>query len=288
MAKLFYTIDEAAEKLGTTTEEIQAMVESGKLQEFRDRDRLMFKRDQVDLLASSGDDDVMGGSGTGGMGGSGGIPLAESGELGSISLASDSGTGIPLESPKEQTGISIFEADATEEADPSAVTQITETSPAELQLETMGSGSGLLDLTREADDTSLGQNLLEEQATMSATEGSGMTAADDQPSLEGSGAGMEAGPLFESTGAEAETAAPALVAAMAEPFDGPFSGFTGGAALGMTLVLAAAIITAIFGMMGAPNPLAEMMRSNFMMWAGILAGVVFLPAIIGLFVGKRG
>jgi excisionase family DNA binding protein len=281
MAKLFYTLDEAAEKLNISPEDIKAMVENGKLQEFRDRDRLMFKRDQVDLLASPGDDDMMSASG------SGAIPLAESGELGSISLASDSGTGIPLESPKEQTGISIFEADATEEADPSAVTQITESQPAELQLETMGSGSGLLDLTREADDTSLGQNLLEDQPTLGATEGSGMTAADDQPALEGSGVGMEAGPLFESTGAEAEAAAPALIAAMAEPFDGAFSGFTGGAALGMALVLATAIITAIFGMMGAPNPLLDLMRSNFVMWAGILAGVVFLPALIGLFVGKK-
>src|SRR5689334_18770060 len=159
MAKLYYTLDEAASKLKKNPDEIKAMVSSGQLQEFRDRDKLMFKVDQVNLLAAGGDE----------ADGSGIIPLAESGELNTISLASDSGTGMNLESPKEQTGISIFDADQTEEADPSAVTQVTESAPTELSLETVGSGSGLLDLTREADDTSLGQDLLEE---VSAREGS--------------------------------------------------------------------------------------------------------------------
>src|SRR5690606_35963159 len=140
MAKLFYTLEEAAAKLQMSEEEVKNLVASGQLQEFRDRDKLMFKVDQVNLLASGGDDDSV-------------IPLAESGELGAISLASDSGTGMSLESPKEQTGISIFDADQTEEADPSAETQVTESAPTDLQLDTVGSGSGLLDLTREADDT---------------------------------------------------------------------------------------------------------------------------------------
>ncbi len=282
MAKLFYTLEEAAERLGKSEADIKEMVESGRLQEFRDRDRLMFKRDQVDLLAPH-DDDILSSS----KSGSGAIPLAESGELGAIPLASDSGTGIPLESPKEQTGISIFEADQTEEADPSAVTQITETTPGDLQLETMGSGSGLLDLTREADDTSLGQNLLEgSQPAEQAVESSGETEA------EGSAAGIDAGgPMFESTGAEAETAgagAAAVLAAMAEPYDGGGSGLAGGLALGMILTLATALTLTIFGLMGSGGPLVEMFRGNPTMWMGVMAGVVFVPGIIGWLLGRRG
>src|ERR1051326_1911659 len=111
MAKLFYTLDEAAQKLGKSPDEVKALVTSGQLQEFRDRDKLMFKVDQVNLLASGGEEDASASA-------SGVIPLADSGaDMGAISLASDSGTGMNLESPKEQTGISIFEADQTEEAD---------------------------------------------------------------------------------------------------------------------------------------------------------------------------
>src|SRR5262245_31752838 len=86
MAKLFYTLDEAAARLKKSPDDIRAMVSSGQLQEFRDRDKLMFKVDQVNLLAAGGEDE-------GGV-----IPLAESGELNTISLASDSGTGMNLES----------------------------------------------------------------------------------------------------------------------------------------------------------------------------------------------
>ena len=50
MAKLFYSLEDAAQRLGKSTDEIQEMAASGQLQEFRDRDSLVFKREQVDLL----------------------------------------------------------------------------------------------------------------------------------------------------------------------------------------------------------------------------------------------
>jgi hypothetical protein len=81
MAKIFYTLEEAALKLKMSETQVKELVSSGQLQEFRDRDRLMFKVDQVNLLSQ----------GEHGSDESGVIPLAESGELGAISLASDSG-----------------------------------------------------------------------------------------------------------------------------------------------------------------------------------------------------
>ena len=265
MAKLFYTLDEAASKLKMDQEAVKKLVANGQLQEFRDRDRLMFKKDQVDLLAHTDDE--------GGV-----IPLAESGELGAISLTSDSGAGMNLESPKEQTGVSIFDADATEEADPSAVTQVTETSHSELAFETAaGSGSGLLDLTREADDTSLGQNLLDE-----AGPGPGDSAVV---------AGADSAALFESTGAETDVAAasPGMMVMVAEPYDGPWSGLTGGVALGLLMLLALTLTLTIFGLQSAAgSPLVRMIGENLMMWVGIGAGVVILAGLIGMFIGKRG
>ena len=51
MAKMFYTLEETAEKLGLSDEQVKGLASEGKLQQFRDRDKLMFKREQVDLLA---------------------------------------------------------------------------------------------------------------------------------------------------------------------------------------------------------------------------------------------
>ena len=53
MAKLFYSLQEAAEKLGKTTDEVLALVEEGKLREFRDprNDQVTLKVQEVDLLA---------------------------------------------------------------------------------------------------------------------------------------------------------------------------------------------------------------------------------------------
>ena len=274
MAKLFYTLEEAAQKLGKSADEVKKLVSSGQLQEFRDRDKLMFKVDQVNLLSSGGEEDASASA-------SGVIPLADSGaDMGAISLASDSGTGMNLESPKEQTGISIFEADQTEEADPSAVTQVTESAPTELSLETVGSGSGLLDLTREADDTSLGQNLLDE---VSAREGS--TASATQ--VEGEGGG---GALFESTGAETDvaSASPAAMMILAEPYDGVWSGITGGVALGMILLLGLTVTLTVFGLAQATGlGLAAKIGDNFVMWVGGGGVAILLAAIIGMVIGKR-
>src|ERR1700748_332040 len=87
MAKMFYSLDEAAQKLGKTAAEVQQMAASGQLQEFKDRDKLMFKREQVDLLAGGGKGDSKADSGV--------IPLADSAIGGSsmgLSLE-DSGAG---------------------------------------------------------------------------------------------------------------------------------------------------------------------------------------------------
>ena len=52
MAGMFYTLQEAAEKLNKTEEEIKEIVKKGKLREFRDGPNLLFKVDEVEALMS--------------------------------------------------------------------------------------------------------------------------------------------------------------------------------------------------------------------------------------------
>ena len=50
MAKLFYTLEETCERLGKTEQEVRYMSSSGQLEEMRDGDQILFKRQQIDLL----------------------------------------------------------------------------------------------------------------------------------------------------------------------------------------------------------------------------------------------
>ena len=91
-----------------------------------------------------------------------GVP--DLGLSGSSIISLDAGLEEPQPSVKKpaggkKIGISVFDdEEAGIEPDPMGETQIAATVP---ELESVGSGSGLLDLTRESDDTSLGPELLD-------------------------------------------------------------------------------------------------------------------------------
>ncbi len=283
MAKMFYTIEEAGAKLGKSEAEVKQMVETGQLSEFRDRDRLMFKAEQVDLLAESGGSSygVAGGSSAGGSGASKGgssmadiLKLADSGELDAAPVSNQaSASAMPVvdSNPKEQTGISIFEAEMTEEADPSAVTRVT---PSMAGGSALG-GSGLLDATREGGDSALGVNAINDAYGTGA-------------GLAGAAAAAPAGDqMFEgaSTSAEAVTPAP-LLAAMAEPYDGAGSGLVGGAALGMILALAVGLVAVLLAMSGGGS-LLDTLGSNMMAIAGVALGATLIAAVLGWVIGRK-
>src|SRR2546423_302071 len=111
MAKMFYSLDEAATRLGKSPADVQQMAASGQLQEFKDRDKLMFKREQVDLLAGGAKGDSVGYIPLAGNEGSSmGLSLEDSG--GGSKAGSKGGSGhIELDDPgaKEKSGISIFD-----------------------------------------------------------------------------------------------------------------------------------------------------------------------------------
>lgn len=176
MAKMFYTMEEAKVALGRTEDEIKQLSREGKLREFRDGPRLMFKADQVEALKGAlpskdtisiedsgapiglADSKNASGGGIPLTGSASGVSIKDDTSVGDIGLSGSQG-GVP--SPRSGsrsgsgTGMNIFAPDDADSADPSAATQLTPQSDSG-SLEAVGSGSGLLDLTRESDDTSLG------------------------------------------------------------------------------------------------------------------------------------
>ena len=59
MAGMFYSLQEAAEKLNKTEEEIKQIVQGGKLREFRDGPNLLFKVEEVEALMSPATEEAL-------------------------------------------------------------------------------------------------------------------------------------------------------------------------------------------------------------------------------------
>lgn len=273
MAKMFYTLDEAAKRLGMGVDEVKALTQTGQLQEFRDQDRIMLKVEQVDLLAGDQDDDGL-------------IPLADSGEIEPISLSgSDSRPTLAVD--PDQTGVSIFDPEEEEDIDPAAATQISPSLGGLAGFDAAGaSGSGLANLALEGDDTSLGADLLEDVYTST---GSGSRKSES--GVGGSRISDTGGDLFESTGAEPEGigAAPvmALGPALPEAYDGAWSGLLAGVTIGMVVTLALAG-TVLILMLDGNRALMEQMSLQFVGIAvGVGAGVMLFGALIGWFLLRR-
>ena len=264
MAKLFYSLEETCQKLGKSEDEVMELVDSNQLSKFVDGDKLIFKVDQVDLLADGDDDDD-----AIGFADDSGVGLAA--DDSAIGFADDDVAG----DPKEQTGISIFESDDIEEADAAAQTQITAAPSFGMETSTdpAASGSGLLDMTREADDTSLGADLL---------------ADFDMGEAEGSTMGEEVaagGALFED--ASAGTASqPAAVVYAEESLSPVWSMAAMFACLGLFLVMAFAFALIVSISTGAGVVMELIEGLSIAILAGAVAGVVVVLAIIGALIGK--
>lgn len=347
MAKMFYTMEEARAALGRTEEEIKQLSRDGRLREFRDGQRLMFKADQVEQLKAelaSGAEpvdlgvsdsggliglvDTAGASGTsitlsedthqgtspgeihlkddtampgdlglgGSMGGSmGGIPSPSNRSGTSIPLAGSiaGGTSIPLAgsmaggtvggatvggtvaggSMAGRSGINVLSDADAEPVDPLAQTAIS--GGRDYSGDAIGSGSGLLDLTRESDDTSLGA-VLDEITPGGSSPG--------QRSGFGSAAG---GVMLEEPAAAARFVAPAT--AIVERYD-PMALAFGMAALAGAIFLILGILALMSAAQGVrpPEMLDTLYKGQFLMVFGIGMGLAILLFIIGMLAGKAG
>jgi hypothetical protein len=226
--KMYYTEEEAAAKLGVAASDLATVIRDNKLRVFKDGARNMFRCDEVDALAASGvaagapEEEIE-------------LTPADTSGGSSISLV-DSASQAPVPG-KEDTvitaeGVSIFDEEDldVEAADPMAKTQVTARMEDQVSADGSGSGSGLLDLTRESDDTSLGEVLDRIEMDSGAA-----------PIIE------EATPVAAAV--PSEPAAPAVVEAP-DPLAGLFGGLAVGSAVA-AIMLAAVAIAVVSGVVPA-------------------------------------
>ena len=331
MAKMFYTLDETQAALGKNEEEIKQFAREGRLREFRDGPRLMFKADQVEALknelglgggggadlgpsdsgAALGLVDTRGGSATGislvdtdlggGRSGSGaGMQLKDdtalAGDLGlSGSVGNVPSPGRPgssssgsLTGSRGGSGINVL-GDSFAPADPMAQTAISGGSMQDqISLEGTGSGSGLLDLTRESDDTSLGAELLDEIAPTGTKRGTKAGTGAMSGTAGGSAAGTAAGgtAIAPAIGRGARAAGEPIFVERADSQAPWFGGAALGAAV-MVIFGCFALISAVLDTQpGLLKQVAALSKSSGLITAGIGAVVVVIFMIIGGVVGK--
>jgi hypothetical protein len=238
------------------------------------------------------DTDASGRSGTGqtmqlqedtalGLGGSiGGVP--------SPGRSSPSSTG-SLAGTRGGSGAGVnVLGDSVAPADPSAQTAISGGGVSDqVSLEGVGSGSGLLDLTRESDDTSLGAELLDEIAPGGSGTRRGTKA----------GSGAVGGSVAEGTAAGGTVggSVPGVAVVRGRVVGAPImveapdalAPFLGGAALGaavMVLYGGLAVMSAVLET--RPQPLTWLQDYSFPIVAGIGLGVSLLFGAVGMVLGK--
>jgi hypothetical protein len=192
---------------------------------------------------------------------------------------SDSNTRGPSDSgahsPKSDTvitseGISIFDDEdlEIEAADPMAKTQIAPGLDEQIGGEGASAGSGLLDLTREKDDTSLGADVIGriDMESGDAASASVQGVADSIPNEP-----------------EAAPAGPPAAVDSYDPTAAPFAGLAVGTTLVLLLLggIAAAMIS------GARPDFVELLGSKLLYVIGGAVAAVAAAAGLGAFLGKK-
>ena len=305
MGGMFYSLQEVAEKLNKTAEEVKEIIKQGRLREFRDGPNLLFKVDEVEALMS--DTNITAPKET---------PAETEQEAAEeeISLAPE-----PAEPPAAASGltdadtvVASEEISAPEKTDTdyqmaedvmdetkAASDEVSLASSGEASLEeieedvsldSFGSGSGLLDLSLQADDTSLG-GILDEIYT---PEGQGQEVGT-------SGSAMEVAAEAEQMLPEEELAAPqpvpeaaAMVQAYAEPKPDTMSNAFGYMLFLPLLVIVYTAIVAVTGFRGAMPVILEKIQG--IIWyimigvavaAGLVVGAAFMLGGEGAKTGKR-
>jgi hypothetical protein len=271
-SKMFYTAEEAAEKLKKSVLDVLDMGKRGEIQEFRDRDKVMFKAEQINLLAGEDDGDIplaLEDSSAGGAG----IDLSDStgGRSRPMSSApSSKAAARTMADSSEETGISAFEA--------SRFGQDKKSGSGELSLETVGSGSGLLDLTRENDDSLSGAALIED--AFSNDENVDLPA--NASGLFEAAGGGESGGNAVMAGGGGMTMMPMMV----ETYEGGWSGAGIGLMIGSMISLVCVLVMVVVTATGAIPALATMFTDNMPVWGGGLALVAIVCGIAGFALGR--
>ncbi len=264
MGKMYYSEEEASEKLGVAVKKLADLARDGKLQQYQDGPKKVYQAQQVEDLALTM---------TSTLEDSGEIELAPADTAAGDSISLTAADTSAEVASKEDTvitadGVSIFDDEDLdiEAADPMAKTQIAPSLEDQIS-EGASSGSGLLDLTRESDDTSLGAEVLDNINVES-----------------GIGAGLDTG-MPVTPYAQASEQTPAAIVNVVEPVDpnaGLFAGFTVGCAIVAMLmgVVTLAVMTETM-----PD-FVETMKAQLFIVVGATAGLVVICGVVGLMMGK--
>jgi hypothetical protein len=310
MAGMFYSLQEVAAKLNKTEEEVKEIINQGKLREFRDGPNLLFKVDEVEALMSDtriaaskeasaeakkvADEDEISlapepsegsaeasksdGADTTAMTGEGIDVLGETDK--DYKLADDT-----LGETKAVSDEGLLSDDTLSETKAASGEASLEEIEEDVNLDTFGSGSGLLDLSLQADDTSLG-GILDEIYTPEGEEGQ---EAAEASAVE---VAAEAEQLMPDEGlAEAESGpgVPVMVQAYAEPAPDMISNAFG---LMLFLPLLAIVYTAIVAVAGFNNMMPAILTAiQSLIWYIVLAAVLVAGLIVGtafMLSGKGG
>ncbi|MCG3177792.1 MAG: hypothetical protein BIFFINMI_00112 [Phycisphaerae bacterium] len=248
MAKMFYTQSESATKLGISVDDLKAMVRDGRLREFMDNGPV-YRVEDINKMAGEprpGDTDAV-----------------------DLELVEEEGEPGKEDTVITSAGISVFDDEDLEiEADPMAQTQITQSVNDSISLESTGSGSGLLDLTREADDTSLGAELLEEIYPSAPTVEAADVITPEAPSIE---------PQVPAFGA------PAVI----ESADPSAAAFSGIALVGVAVAVFLGIIVVSLANNTWPSFLDSIAEGNTPIVVGVvMAALAGAFGVVGLLIGK--
>ena len=274
MSKMFYSLTEAASKLGKSESAVLAMADKGLIQKNMHEGQVKFRVEQIDLL-SDGEPVLGNNSGPIGLADTGsGAPINMATPTSSSSLLEESsigladsgaaGSGMGKRSlANEDTGVSIFASGKG--------------SGIELGLETVGSGSGLLDLTRESEETALGAELIE--AVYAGDGGSDLPPPGASGIFEPVGHG--GGGFGGSSMGGGASFAPAI-----EIYDGAWSGVGVGLMAAAVVALVCVAISALAIATGGGAQLATFFAEGMMIWVGGLAGVTAVFGVLGFFLGR--
>lgn len=262
--KMYYTEAEACEKLGISSQELEDRIRDGKLKSFQDGVRRMFKAADIDMAA----------------GGTSMISLSPMvGDEVTLTEASESAGPAKEDTVITAEGISIFDDEDLdiESADPMAKTQIAPSVSEELSIEGGGSsGSGLLDLSRESDDTSLGGVLDEIYSGEETMPDSRVPATAEAAEAAG----------FEEVEEPVPAAAPAprvVAATAADPMAGLFSGFL----VASLILLGFAGFVAASLTAGVLPGILQTIASNILYPVLGAVLVTVISVVVGFFIGRR-
>ncbi len=306
MAGMFYSLQEVAAKLNKTEEEVKEIIRQGRLREFRDGPNLLFKVDEVEALMS--DTSIAASR-------KASAKAKQVTEEDEISLAPE-----PSEGPAEESepsgadttatagkGIDVLgEADgdykladdtlsetkivpdegslddtlgATKAASGEASLEEIEE---DVNLDTFGSGSGLLDLSLQADDTSLG-GILDEIYTPEGEEGKEGKEGAEASAVE---VATEAEQLIPDEGLAEPEAGPEAAAiaqvyqAYAEPAPDVISNAFG---IMLFLPLLAIVYTAIVAVAGFNNMMPAILTAiQRLIWYIVIGAVLAAGLIVGV------